>query len=113
MGAAEQAAAVCVYTGYCAQHIRNIIQAAMSAAGSAHLKEQQSLALYYAFERMSTDVSALIRAIYKELHHEGNYAKGKVRREFMSWLMENHGGAPLLPLERADGGRQDLDFDGA
>eukprot|EP00965_Chrysotila_dentata_P167326 5525174-Pleurochrysis_carterae.AAC.1 len=31
----------------------------------------------------------------------------------MPWLVENHGGALYLPVERADGGRQDLDFDGA
>eukprot|EP00965_Chrysotila_dentata_P246771 6207365-Pleurochrysis_carterae.AAC.2 len=87
----------------------------MSAAGTAHLKEQlqESLALFYAFEQMSTGISELIRAIYKEIHHEGNYAKGKGRREFMPWLLENHGGAPSFPLERADGGRQDLHFDGA
>eukprot|EP00965_Chrysotila_dentata_P033420 1112341-Pleurochrysis_carterae.AAC.1 len=79
MGAAEQAAAVCVYTGDCAQLIRNIILAAMSAAGAAHLKEhlQESLPLFYAFERMSTEISALIHASNKELHHEGTYAKGR------------------------------------
>eukprot|EP00965_Chrysotila_dentata_P014292 473580-Pleurochrysis_carterae.AAC.1 len=32
---------------------------------------------------MSTDFNALIRAVYKELHHEGAYAKGKGRRDFM------------------------------
>eukprot|EP00965_Chrysotila_dentata_P153200 5063116-Pleurochrysis_carterae.AAC.1 len=50
----------------------------MSAAGAAHLKEQlvESLSLFYSFERMRTDISALIRAINKKMHHEGNYAKG-------------------------------------
>eukprot|EP00965_Chrysotila_dentata_P011317 369425-Pleurochrysis_carterae.AAC.1 len=112
MAAAEQAGAVRVHTGDCAQHIRNIILGAMSAAGAAYLKEQleESLSLFYSFERMSTDISALIRAIYKEMHNEGNYAKGKGRREFMPWLLE---GTPFFPLERADGGRQGLDFDGA
>eukprot|EP00965_Chrysotila_dentata_P074827 2472678-Pleurochrysis_carterae.AAC.1 len=62
---------------------------------------------------MSTDISALIRAIYKELHNEGSYAKGKGRREFHPWLKEKYGGEAFIPLERADGGRQDLDFDGA
>eukprot|EP00965_Chrysotila_dentata_P017966 596706-Pleurochrysis_carterae.AAC.1 len=31
----------------------------------------------------------------------------------MPWLLENHGCTPFFPLERADSGRQDLDFDGA
>eukprot|EP00965_Chrysotila_dentata_P069872 2308280-Pleurochrysis_carterae.AAC.1 len=83
----------------------------MSAAGAAHLTQQ--LADFAAYERMSTDINALIRAIYKELHQEGAYAKGKGRREFMPWLVENHGSIPYIPLERADGGRQDLDFNGA
>eukprot|EP00965_Chrysotila_dentata_P167771 5540216-Pleurochrysis_carterae.AAC.1 len=66
-----------------------------------------------AFERMSTEINSLIRAIYKEMHGEGDYAKGRGRREFMPWLVENHGKCHFLPVERADGGRQDLDFDGA
>eukprot|EP00965_Chrysotila_dentata_P177407 5859430-Pleurochrysis_carterae.AAC.1 len=31
----------------------------------------------------------------------------------MPWLVKNHGAVPYIPLERSDGGRQDLDFDGA
>eukprot|EP00965_Chrysotila_dentata_P170961 5642582-Pleurochrysis_carterae.AAC.1 len=79
MSEAEQAEAVRVHTGDCAQHVRNIILAALSAAGAAHLKAQlaDSLADFAAYERMSTDINALTRAIYKELHHEGAYAKGK------------------------------------
>eukprot|EP00965_Chrysotila_dentata_P255171 6212125-Pleurochrysis_carterae.AAC.6 len=115
MGEAERAAAVRVYTGDCAQHVRNIILGAMSAAGAAHLKNEleESLAEFMAFERIiSTDVSALFRAIYKKLHDEGTYAKGKGRREFIPWLQQHHGATPYIPLERADSGRQDLDFDG-
>eukprot|EP00965_Chrysotila_dentata_P179518 5928245-Pleurochrysis_carterae.AAC.1 len=87
----------------------------MSAAGAAHLKDdlEESLADFYSFERMSTEINSLIRAVYKEMHHEGDYAKGKGRREFIPWLKANHGGELYIPLERADGGRQDLDFDGA
>eukprot|EP00965_Chrysotila_dentata_P101671 3356739-Pleurochrysis_carterae.AAC.1 len=65
----------------------------MSAAGAAHLKAdlEESLADFMAFERMSTEINSLIRAIYKEMPAEGDYAKGKGRREFMLWLVENHG----------------------
>eukprot|EP00965_Chrysotila_dentata_P004617 150605-Pleurochrysis_carterae.AAC.3 len=65
-GAAGQAVARQVYTNDCAQHIRNIILVAISAASAAHLEEklQKSLSLFYAFNWMSMDISALIRAIY-------------------------------------------------
>ena len=49
---------------------------------------------------------------YKELHHEGDYAKGK-GKEFEAWRREQHPAAYYLPLERAPGSRQDLSFDGA
>jgi len=115
MSATEQTAAAHVYTGDCAQHVRNIILAAMSAAGASHLKAdlEESLSTFLSFERMSTEVISLIRAVYKEMHHQGDYAKGKGRREFIPWLVEHHGTALYFPIERADGGRQDLDFDGA
>eukprot|EP00965_Chrysotila_dentata_P179377 5924067-Pleurochrysis_carterae.AAC.1 len=105
MSAAEQTAKTRVYTGDCVQHMHKIILAAMSAAGSALLKNKlgESLADFYSYERMSTDIIALIRAIYKELQPEGNYAKGKGKSEFMPWLIQNHGAAPYIPLERADG----------
>jgi len=49
---------------------------------------------------------------YKELHHEGDYAKGK-GKEFEAWRLENFPSDYYLPLERAGGSRQDLSFDGA
>eukprot|EP00965_Chrysotila_dentata_P127531 4217618-Pleurochrysis_carterae.AAC.1 len=102
MSEAVQAAAVRLHTGDCAQHVRNIILAAMLAA-AAHLKAQlaDSLADFAAYERMSTDINALICAVYKELHHEGAYAKGNRRREFVPWHVKVHGGTPYIPLERA------------
>eukprot|EP00965_Chrysotila_dentata_P186524 6158650-Pleurochrysis_carterae.AAC.1 len=72
MSGEEQAAATRVYTGDCAQHLRNIILAAMSAAGAAFLKAdlEECLESFYSFERMSTEINALIRAVYKEMHQE-------------------------------------------
>eukprot|EP00965_Chrysotila_dentata_P113065 3735795-Pleurochrysis_carterae.AAC.2 len=92
MDHAEQEAACTVYTGDCAQHVRNIILNAMSTAGAAYLKIEleDSLSEFMGFERMSTEMSVLIRAVYKELHHEGDYAKGKGKREFQPWLREHH-----------------------
>eukprot|EP00965_Chrysotila_dentata_P248099 6208149-Pleurochrysis_carterae.AAC.2 len=47
------------------------------------------------------------------MHQKGDYAKGKGRSEFIVWLQEHHGTAIYIPFERADGGHQDLDFNGA
>mmetsp|Transcript_27852 Transcript_27852/g.63932 ORF Transcript_27852/g.63932 Transcript_27852/m.63932 type:complete len:117 (-) Transcript_27852:124-474(-) len=61
---------------------------------------------------MSTEFSQLLRAAYKEFHHGCRYYKGK-GREFSAWLLEYHAQDFVVHLERADGGRQDLDFDAA
>jgi hypothetical protein len=50
--------------------------------------------------------------VYKEFHHEGEYAKGD-GKAFTFWLQTHHGGAFFMPFERAAAGRQDLAFDGA
>eukprot|EP00965_Chrysotila_dentata_P117823 3893555-Pleurochrysis_carterae.AAC.1 len=41
----------------------------MSAAGTAHLNSdlEDTLADFFDFERMTTEMSAIIRAVYKEL----------------------------------------------
>ena len=86
----------------------------MSRAATAHLAAEleESMEASSSFERMSTDIMQLIRAVYKEFHHKGEYAKGK-QREFGHWLITKHPKAFFMPFERAKGGRQDLDFDGA
>lgn len=98
----------------CSQHLRNILLDSMASAAVVMLKDelQQSLEAFSAYERMSTDIMQLIRAVYKEFHHEGEYAKGK-GKEFTFWLRQYHGASFFLPFERAAGGRQDLSFDGA
>eukprot|EP00965_Chrysotila_dentata_P201491 6180602-Pleurochrysis_carterae.AAC.1 len=65
MSGEEQAAATRVYTGDCAQHIRNITLAAMSAAGAAHVKAEleESLQHLFAFERMNTEINSLTRRL--------------------------------------------------
>eukprot|EP00966_Prymnesium_polylepis_P248514 5745973-Prymnesium_polylepis.1 len=48
----------------------------------------------------------------QEFHHRNQYYKGK-GREFWVWLAENYPEAFVVHFERADGGRQDLDYDAA
>jgi hypothetical protein len=103
-----------VYIGQCHQHLRNIIINAMQIKATESLKEtlRDSLAEFYAFDRMSVDVNQLIRSVYKELHGGGAYAKGK-GREFTAWVKKHYPSSIWMPLERAEGSRQDLAFDGA
>ena len=54
----------------------------------------------------------VLRACYKEFHHGGRYYKGK-GKEFLEWLKEKHPKKFLMLFERADGGRQDLEYDAA
>ena len=110
----QKAAKTRCYVGDCMQHLRNILLDSMTAAATKHLELEleESLDSFSSYARMSTDIMQLIRAVYKELHHTGEYAKGK-QREYEHWLLTNHPSAFVMPLERANGGRQDLAFDGA
>jgi hypothetical protein len=66
-----------VYVGECHAHLRNIVINAMSMAATNHLKEElaDSLAEFSSFDRMSVDGNDLIRAVFKEFHEGGEYAK--------------------------------------
>ena len=61
---------------------------------------------------MSTDFSQFLRAVYKEFHVGGRYYKGK-GREMLEWMIDEYPWACYFHFERADGGRQDLDYDAA
>ena len=67
---------------------------------------------FTAWERMSTEYSQLLRAAYKEFHHGNAYYKGK-GRQFWVWLRDTYPSAFACHFERAEGGRQDLDYDAA
>ena len=103
-----------VHIGECHQHLRNIIINAMQLKATEHLKEklQDSLGDFSAFDRMTVDGNDLVRALYKELHAGGEYAKGK-QREWEAWRKKHYPSTMFMPFERANGGRQDLIFDGS
>lgn len=67
---------------------------------------------FAAWERMNTNFDQLLRAAFKEFHHSCRYYKGQ-GRSFDVWLRETHPTGFCIHLERADGGRQDLDYDAA
>ena len=102
------------FIGDCHQHLRNIIINAMAIAATDRLKEilEDDLAEFSSFERMSVDAMDLIRAIYKEMHKGGAYAKGK-GREFHVWVKKFYPSLMVVPFENASGSRQDMAFDGA
>ena len=85
---------------------------ALKATEVLKLKLEDDLAELSPFERTSVDGMDLIRAIFKELHAGGEYAKGK-GREFWAWLNQKYPSAMWLQFERALGSRMDLAFDGA
>ena len=83
----------------------------LKATEILQLKLEDDLADLSPFDRTSVDIMDLIRAIFKELHAGGEYAKGK-GREFLAWLKKHYPSAMWLPFERALGSRMDLSFDG-
>ena len=104
--------AITAHATHCWHHIRNIVLKAQSTAQSAHVKEalKEELETFAAYERMTTDFDAVLRADYKELHHGGRYHKGK-GKEFAEAMRDAHPKAFMMLFERAEGGRQDLDYD--
>lgn len=98
----------------CWQHLRNIVLKEMSLAQSKRLKEElaKHLEKFSSWERMTTDFDQSLRAVYKEFHVGGRYYKG-AGADFLSWMREHYPSVFFMHIERADGGRQDLDFDAA
>ena len=98
----------------CWNHMRNIFLAPMSKAMAKQVATdlKQHLDAFTSWERMTTNFDQLLRACYKEFHHGNRYYKGK-GREFWVWLKQNYPAVFVMHLERAEGGRQDLDYDAA
>ena len=114
MSKEQQERACTCFIGDCHQHLRNIIINAMTIAATEHLKEllEDDLREFSSFDRMSVDGMDLIRAVFKEMHKGGQYAKGK-GRECFAWVAKHHASAMWAAFENASGSRQDMAFDGA
>ena len=108
---AQREAATRVYTTTCSRHLSNTFldggaraeQTWLSAALDASLATDGAKAL-----RLSADVTALVRAVSKDVG-EGIkiYAKGSGAK-FRSWLEKHHAGKLFIHVERVDlGVRQD------
>ena len=108
----KQAAKKTLYLGDCWQHMRNIFIDHMTKEAAAHLAVElkEHLQAFSSYERMSTNGMDLIRAVYKELHPGGDYAKGD-GINFEDWRRRFCPGMIYMAPERAAGGRQDLEFD--
>lgn len=111
---AERAALQRTHQCDCWQHIRNIFLSEMSAAQARHVQDElkPELDTFAGWERMTTEFAQLLRASFKEFHHSCRYYKGK-GRSFTVWLRQTYPTDFAIHLERADGGRQDLDYDAA
>ena len=95
-------------------HLRNVwfggIEKALTTYLNALLKD--SLENIDSHLRVSTSMSALIRAFDKEFSLCANYPKGH-GDEFKEWIKQTQPGELLLHVERASGSRQDLFVEGA
>jgi len=109
-----KAAKVRTHQGDCWNHLRNIWFGAGAKALAATVKEGllDDLSNFSGYERVSSEIMDLVRAVFKEFHQEGDYAKGKGCKEYRAWLHKTHPTAFYVRESRAAGGRQDLDFEG-
>ena len=113
MSADERNAKYKVYRADCWQHLRNIMIEAMARKGDELVQDavKDSLELFSSFERIEVEGNAVIRQAFKQLHHGGEYCKGR-GREFEVNRKKKRQDSLFIPFERAMGSRQDLKFDG-
>ena len=115
MSEAERESKCTAHLGDCHDHLRNIIIKAMATEATDFLKGKlgDSLDKFSSFERMSVDAMESIRAACKELHPEGEYAKGKGRESEVT-RKRDHPSDLWLPIFNAVGNsRMDAVFDGS
>ena len=114
MSEEEREEKVKCHLGDCHDHMRNIIIKAMATAATEFLKDKlaDSLENFSSFDRVSVDGMELIRSTCKELHPNGEYAKGK-GREMKATREAKHASALWLPIFNTSGTRMDAAFDGA
>ena len=93
----------------CMNHLRNVWFDSMEKT----LTKELNLYLRTSLDeidpklRVSTSMSALIRAVDKEFSLSANYPKGHGKL-FLEWIREHYPGVLLLHVERAAGSRQDI-----
>eukprot|EP00956_Cyclotella_meneghiniana_P032426 scaffold89181_cov36-Cyclotella_meneghiniana.AAC.1 len=97
----------------CMNHLRNVWIRGMEKSLSKYLNQmlRSSLDDIDSTLRVTTSISAVIRAIDKEFSLSANYPKGHGEL-FLEWIRENYPGVLLLHVERASGSRQDLCTEG-
>ena len=98
----------------CMQHLRNVWLGGMEKALTSRLKEilRTDLDEIDPRLRVSSSISAVIRAVDKEFSLSANYPKGHGEL-FKQWMRDKHDGELLLHVERASGSRQDLCAEGS
>ena len=97
----------------CMQHLRNVWIGSMEKALTSELNNILSVSLKEIDPRIrvSSSISAVIRAVDKEFILSGNYPKGHGDL-FGEWMIQRYPGALLLHVERAARSRQDLCTEG-
>ena len=112
---ALQAAEVRVHQVDCFNHLRNLFLEHGATKAAVYIKEslRDQLEQIPKPYRIETTGMAPVRAVYKQFSNGGEYAKGKGAKEYWPWFLKNHPQAFVMPLQRADGGRQDLEVEGS
>jgi hypothetical protein len=97
----------------CMNHLHNVWFGGIEKSLTKHLNQmlRSSLDEIDTNLRVSSSISAVIRAIDKEFSLSANYPKGHGEL-FKSWIKENHPGVLRFHVERAAGSRQDLCTEG-
>jgi hypothetical protein len=97
----------------CMNHLRNVWIGGMEKSLSKYLNDmmRSNLDDIDSKLRVTTSISAVIRAIDKEFSLSANYPKGHGEL-FLEWIREHYSGVLLLHVERASGSRQDLCTEG-
>ena len=93
----------------CMHHLRNVWFGGVLKALTYYLNTllQDSLENIDSHLRVSTSMSALIRAFDKEFSLCANYPKGH-GEQFKEWIKSTHPGELLLHVEQSTGSLQDI-----
>ena len=104
-----------MFSGYCYQHMRNIVANGVEIIMCTWLTElmQEDLEVIPRHLRVQCGLWNLASMVDKEINPRGQYAKGH-SRDFWHFMTTYHEGATWLPVVRVNGGaRQDGSFEAA